>query len=416
VKLCWLVVLALAGTCGLALEGQAAEALRLDDAVARALASNPLLAAEAAGIRAADSRSARESLSTPLTLGGELENLAGTGSLSGTGGAETTLRVGKRIELGGKQAARRALGQSHVLRQRNVAASARADVIALASLRFIEVLADQARLAAAKERTAFASRARNEVARWVQAGRNPDSDLAAADITLADAELSEEHAEHELLASRQTLAASWGGVEVDFAQVAGDLEGPITLPSFDSLAARLPDTPGQRAHALEADELSAQRDLARAMRRPDVDLSLGVRRLEGLDDQGLVMSVSVPLGSKVRSTLAVAEADALLAASAARADAARSERHQELFEAFQELNHAAVEQAALSSRMLPRARQALALSQRGFEQGRFAFLPLSQAQRTLFDLRIRQIEAAALLRSRLIQIERLTTSTTDTTP
>lgn len=415
-KLCWLVVLAFAGTCGLALDGRAAEALRLDEAVARALDASPLLAAEAAALRAADSRAAREALSTPLTIGGELENFAGTGALSGTRLAETTFRVGKRIELGGKQAARRALGQTHVLRQRNTAALARADLIALTSLRFIQVLADQARLAAAKERTAFASRARNEVARWVQAGRNPDSDLAAADITLADAELSEEHAAHELLASRQTLAASWGGVEVDFAEVAGDLEGPTTLPNFDSLAARLAHTPGQRAHALEAEELSAQRALAHAMRRPDVDLSLGVRRLQGLDDQGLVVSVSVPLGSKVRSTLAVAEADALLAASAARADAARSERHQELFEVFQELNHAAVEQAALSSRMLPRARQALTLSQQGFEQGRFTFLALSQAQRTLFDLRVRQIQAAALLRSRLIQIERLTTSTTDITP
>jgi len=415
VKLCWLVVLAFAGTCGLALDGRAAEALRLDEAVARALDASPLLAAEAAALRAADSRAAREALSTPLTIGGELENFAGTGALSGTRLAETTFRVGKRIELGGKQAARRASGQTHVLRQRNTAALARADVIALTSLRFIQVLADQARLAAAKERTAFASKARNEVARWVQAGRNPDSDLAAADITLADAELSEEHAAHELLASRQTLAASWAAWRWSL-RTSRDLEGPTTLPNFDSLAARLAHTPGQRAHALEAEELSAQRALAHARRRPDVDLSLGVRRLQGLDDQGLVMSVSVPLGSKVRSTLAVAEADALLAASAARADAARSERHQELFEVFQELNHAAVEQAALSSRMLPRARQALTLSQQGFEQGRFTFLALSQAQRTLFDLRVRQIQAAALLRSRLIQIERLTTSTTDITP
>jgi len=184
-----------------------------------------LLAAEAAALRAADSRAAREALSTPLTIGGELENFAGTGALSGTRLAETTFRVGKRIELGGKQAARRASGQTHVLRQRNTAALARADVIALTSLRFIQVLADQARLAAAKERTAFASKARNEVARWVQAGRNPDSDLAAADITLADAELSEEHAAHELLASRQTLAASWGGVEVDFAEAPATWSG-----------------------------------------------------------------------------------------------------------------------------------------------------------------------------------------------
>src|SRR3546814_4511290 len=77
---------------------------------------------------------------------------------------------------------------------------------------------------------------------------------------------------------------------------------------------------------------------------PDIDVSIGVRRLEALDDQGLVMSVSVPLGSRPRASLAIAEADAQLAAVQLRREAQRAESRQALFALYQEMRHARTEQ------------------------------------------------------------------------
>lgn len=68
----YLLVLALAGTCGVALQSHAAEPLRLEQAVSRALDANPLLAADTAELRAAEARSARGALPKPLTVNGEL--------------------------------------------------------------------------------------------------------------------------------------------------------------------------------------------------------------------------------------------------------------------------------------------------------------------------------------------------------
>lgn len=411
-----LLVLAIAGTCGIVPSGRAAESLHLEEAVARAMASHPTLAAEAAAIRAAHARAERAGLAAPYSIGGELENVAGSGSVSGVSSVEATLRISRLIELGGKRSARQALGSAEVRRAEHAANVARVDVASRVTARFIEVLADQRRLAQAQEQVRLAEQTRREVASWVAAARNPESDLRAAEITVADAELLLEHAEHELASARISLAASWGAIEADFDSVSGDLSSLPSVESLSELTGRLPVTAAQRAAELEAAEVEARRRLALANAKPDINVSLGVRRLEALDDQGLVMSVAVPLGTKPRSRLEVAEADAQLAAIESRRAAEGLESHQALFELYQELLHARTEYEALSTLMVPKAEQALAFTRRGFEAGRFSFVALTQAQKTLFDLRARSVEAAARYHTRLVEIERLTAISPEPTP
>lgn len=412
----WLLVLAFASGCGVVPMGQAAEPLRLEEAVARSLASNPSLAAEAAELRAVQARAEREGLPTPYVAGVDLENVGGTGALSGVHSAETTVRLGRVIELGGKRAARQALGAAEIAQQRNVSDTARLDIASRTTARFIEVVADQQRLEFAQEQVKLAERTRREVATWVAAARNPESDLRAAEIAVVNAELEREHAEHELASARITLAASWGSFEPDFTAVAGDLRELPAVESFETLAARLPMTTAQRNALLEGETITAKRRVAEASAKPDINVSLGVRRLEALNDQGLVMSVSVPLGSKPRASLGIAEADAQLAALESRRDAQRFESHQELFEKYQELKHARTEYEALRTKMLPKAEQAFAFTRRGFEAGRFSFVSLAQAQRTLFELRERSVEATVRYHTLLVEVERLTAVSPETTP
>lgn len=411
-----LLVLAVAGTCGVVPFGHAAEPLHLQDAVARALASNPSLTAEAAQLRAVEARARREGLPTPYVAGADLENVAGTGALSGVDSAETTLRLGRVIELGGKRAARQALGGAEIAQQRNQADATRLDIASRTTARFIEVVADQQRLDFANQRVAQAQRTRREVARWVDAARNPESDLAAADIALAEAELEREHAEHELASARVTLASSWGAPQADFESVRGELHELPAVEPFESLAQRLPRTSAQRAAQLEAATIAARRRVAESNAKPDIHVNLGVRRLEAFGDQGLVMSVSVPLGTRSRASHAISEADAQLAALEARRDAQRWDQHQALFEKYQELSHARTEVDALRDKMLPKAEQAFAFTRRGFDAGRFSFIALAQAQATLFGLRQRSVDAAARYHTLLVEVERLTAVAQDTTP
>lgn len=209
----WLLTLAIAGACSaVSSAGHAAEplgSLSLNEAVARSLNQNPALEAESAQLRTAQARAERGGPRPPLVVGGDFENVAGTGELGGMQSAETTLRLSRVIELGGKRSARQALGAAEVARQRFAGDVARLDIASRTTARFIEVVADQQRLEFAQERVALAERTRDEVARWVAAARNPESDLHAAEIAMTDAPLELEQAEHELAAARLILATQW---------------------------------------------------------------------------------------------------------------------------------------------------------------------------------------------------------------
>ncbi len=415
-KLIYLLVLAFAGTCGFAPLSQAAEPLRLPEAVARALVAHPVLAAETAQLQAVRARADREALPAPYVVGGELENIAGSGSLRGVDSAETTLQISRVLELGGKQAAREALGVAQVGQQAQRLQQARFDIASRTAARFIEVLADQQRLAHAVERLSQAERTRDEVAAWVQAARNPETDLHAAELAVSEAQLDREHAEQELSSARMTLAATWGASKADFEFAEGDLQVLPDVEDFASLAAKLPETPEQWANRLDAEVVAARRRVGESSRSPDVNLSLGIRRIEGLDDQALVMSVAVPLGSRRRASYSLAEADAELDALAARREADRVESRQILFEKVQELQHARIEAEALRDSMLPTAEKAVVQTRRGFEAGRFSFYALAQAQSTLFRLRERAVEAATRYHLLLVEVERLTANAQDSTP
>ena len=385
----------------------AAEPLTLAQAVQHAVSNSPDLAAETLEGDAAEARAQREGMAAPWFVSADIENFAGSGAFSGMDSAESTLRLGRVIELGGKRVARQDLGAADVARRHHATEVARLRIAALVTARFIEVVADQQRLQLAEQHVELARRARTEVERWVQAARNPETDLHAAELALTDAELEREHAEHELASARVTLASTWGALQPEFESVAGSLSGLPEAPPLEELAKRLPESAAQRAHLLEAQVSTARRSLASANARSDLMMNLGVRRLEAFEDHGMVLSVSMPLGSRSRASLSESEADAQLAATQHRRDASLADTWQALFEKYQELVHARTEEEALRLSMLPRSEQALALAQRGFDSGRFSFAALTQAQNTSLALRRRAIDASARYHTLLVEVENL---------
>ncbi|MDV5861552.1 TolC family protein [Pseudomonas aeruginosa] len=410
----WRIALACAGIISMSV-AQAAETLRLEDAVTRALASNPSINAEAAQLDAVRARAKLESLPTPFVIGADVDNVVGTGTMRGFQSAETTLRISRVLELGGKQAAREAVGVAEVNLQQHQAGIARLDLKRLTSSRFVQALALQQRLAYSEERVKQAEQTRKEVASWVRAARNPESDLQSAEIALDEARLARETTASALVAARLALAAIWGDSSPSFDQLIGDLKFLPSIEPFDALAERLPRTPELWASRLQADTLAARRRAAESLAKPDLDVGVGVKRLEDVNDHALVFSVSMPLGGGQRSRYSVAQADAELAAVEARKESARFERYQTLFTIYQELIQTQREVEVLRTSMLPNAEKALSTTRKGFDAGRFSFLSLTQAQQTLFDLNERAVEAAARYHLLMIEVKRLTATVEDMT-
>jgi cobalt-zinc-cadmium efflux system outer membrane protein len=410
------LALALAGAGFAFAPALQARDLTLEQAVSRSLDGSAVLQAEGAAVTATRYQAELDALAPPLTIGMELENVAGTGDLSGTDSAETTLRLGRVFELGHKQTARESLGAAQVAQQLNAVEQRRLDVAAAVTHRFIDVLSKQARLELAAQNLDLAEAGRGAIAYRVERSRSPLTDLHLADLAVLRAELEREDANHELASARVALSVLWGEQHPDFRRVAGQLLELPAIETFDRLVERLPRSAAQQAFVLEAQQLDAQERLASSARMPDVHTSLGVRRLESIDDEALVLSFSLPLGTATRSALALDRQRAERERLTARRTAAWLDSYQILFGQYEELQHARHHVETLRDRMIPLADKTLAAMQAGYEETRFSFLQVAQARAGLLDLHRDAIDAATRYHRLLADIERATAMSGDLSP
>ncbi|MEI9863092.1 MAG: TolC family protein [Limisphaerales bacterium] len=383
------------------------ERLTLREAATLALARNPSLLAHGYELQAAAARQLQVGLRPNPTLSLELEDVLGSGPVSGTENAQTTLLLSQLFELGGKRAARTEVAQAMLSQKRSVAELARVEVLAAVAERFVHVVGDQLEVKLAREGTQLSEEVLTLAQRRVEAGRASPIEEKRARILLARARISEEHAEHELLVSSRQLTALWGATNAAFTEADADLFVRPAVPAFDELAARINRSPELARWAGEKSVRDAEVKLADARRRPDITAGAGVRQFSGPDDVGFVFQFSLPLQFSDRQQGARAEARALR--DKADLDFAGTELRLRtaLYGIAQELLHADTELDALEREMLPDAEAMLKLAREGVERAGFSQLELLDVQRTLLELRRERIEAAVAYHQFVIEIEKL---------
>lgn len=382
--------------------------LTLRQAIQAALAGNPDLAGFAFELRAQEARTDAAGLRPAPTLSVGIENALGNGEHRRFDAAESTFALSQVVELGGKRAAR--VGAAQAGRELITVAeqAAQLDVLAEVTRRFIHVAGDQEQLALTRQATALARETVAAVSLRVQAAKAPQAELRRARITLARAQVTQEHAEHELRSSRRKLAALWGDDRARFGSVTADLYAlPRPVP-FEDLLARLDRNPDFVRFASEARLRDAELRLAQARRRADITVSGGLRHLEATGDQALVLGFSLPLGAGRQAAPAIAEADALRGLTGARHEAARVRATAQLFELYQELRHAITETELLRRTVLPEMQGALEDTRYAYERGRYGYLEWVEAQREFLTIRRSLIEAAVNAQVFQAEIERLT--------
>jgi cobalt-zinc-cadmium efflux system outer membrane protein len=141
---------------------------------------------------------------------------------------------------------------------------------------------------------------------------------------------------------------------------------------------------------------------------PDARVGAGVRRLEILDDQALMLTFSIGLPVFDRNQGNIQAAQQRLARVTSNRRARFVEAQAVLFATYQELLHAATEVKLLRESVIPQAERALADIEAGYNAGRFSYLELAAAQQEFIEVRSEAIAAAADYHRFLIEIERLT--------
>jgi len=385
-----------------------AGALTLREALALALTESPELASFAWQARANEARILQASLRPNPELGLQVEDVLGTGDFSGGQEAQITLQLSQVIELGGKRAARTELASQARGVTRSEYELKRVEVLGDVTQRFIQVVANQHALDLALTNRQLAEDALCTVQERVTAGKGSALEERKAQVALARGELLVEGARHELKTARKKLAASWRSPRPVFERAEADLFARKPVPNFEAFAGRISQSPEIARWVSEKKLREAEIKLADARRVPNVTVGGGLRRLQGFDDEALVFGVSMPLQLFDRNQGGVAEARALLGRTEAEQQAAAVRLGMVLLGLYEEMAHDAHIMEEVQTEILPKAEDALVISRDGFAQGRFSYLEVLDAQRTIFDVKQEYIRAATSYHQFLVEMERLT--------
>lgn len=381
--------------------------LRLEQVIGRVLARNPQLRQFEAETRAAGARVRQAGQGTPYRLGLEVENILGTGPFEGVETPEATLSLSRVLEAGGKPGHRAELARSRLGLLRTEQDARRLDVLAAAARQFVQVAELQQQVQLTRDELALIRANRDSVRRRVTAGRSPDAELARAGIAVDRAELALEQAQGRLDSARVGLAARWGADRPDFVRVEADLFRLPEVEPFERYTMQLERNPDLARFASRARLVETRRRLAAARARPDLELGGGLRYLGEGDEAAFMFSASIPLGSRRRAAPYVDEADALAHLEPLQQEQQRLELHAALYAIHQRLQQARAGTRRLRSEILPAAEQVLADYTRGYAQGRYSLLDLTQARRTLLELRREALTSATDYHLSRIELERL---------
>ncbi len=382
--------------------------ITLDEAIVLVLEKNPELSAFDYEAGAAAARIRQAQLGTPYTINLDLENFAGSGVFSGFSGMESTLSIARVLELGEKPRRRGDLAETKSQLLRTDQDARRLDLVAETARRFLHVVSDQEKLVITTRTLALAQGMQQAVEQRVLAGKTGVAERYKADIAVARVQLELEHGEHELQSSRLSLSTLWAQTSPAFDSAQADLYLMKPVEEFDSLATLLDRNPNLIRLATEQRVDQARTALAQSRGQPDIQLAGGVRYLGVLDEVALVLSASVPLGSRKRAENRVEESRLSGLTKPLLYENSRLALYSTLYELYQELLHARTAVEVYRGQIIPSAEQALSDYEAGYSTGRYSLLELTDAQKMLLDARLQSLKAAGNYHRNQIEIERLT--------
>ena len=385
---------------------QEAVVLELDQAVASALKKSPVFGASSARADAATaSRSQVGALPNP-ELSIEAENIYG--DYDGLDDAEITYGVSQLVELPGKRSNRVSVADAAEMKGHYTRDAARLDLIRDITIAYTEMVVAQQEVAILTEEHDLATEVRDSVAAKVEAGKVPPIQKNKAEIARSASEIALDRAYRNLYAKKQTLYALMGGSAGDFSVSIESLPAIAAPQPLESYRARLLHTPDAGSLKADVNQAQAGLSLEKANAVPDPTFNVGVKDIREDDAQVFVAGVSFPIPVFNLNRAGIARAGYELNAAKLDQHGAQLSLDTALTEAYSDLVNAYNEASTLEAAVLPGAEEAFHFAREGYEAGKFDYLEVLDAQRTLFDTR-RQFNTAILdyHRGRAV-IERMT--------
>ena len=379
--------------------------LTLEQVLSLAISRSTEIASAEREVRAREGRLEQAGTRPNPEISGTSENLGG--EVATTGGVQSTLQLGQRLEIGGDRAARIAAATASRDLGRWDLESRRLEVITRARNAFVDVLSAQRRLELAADAVRLAEEVRSTVAARVEAGKVSPIEETRAEVALAGERIERERAAVHLAATRSRLAATWGAATPGFERASGDLDDGTPLPSPESVAAMIEGTPEVARWSAEIAEREALLRLERARAVPDLTVGGGYRFFE-VGDGALVVTAAVPVPLFDRNRGAQIEARERVARAREERRSAIIRLRQSAEETRASLARSRAEVESLRGQVVPGAESVFEAVREGYRLGKFGYMEVLDARRTLAAVRAQLLRAQTELQHCWAELQRLT--------
>jgi cobalt-zinc-cadmium efflux system outer membrane protein len=383
------------------LDAEAITPLTLETALSLAMRHNPDIAV---------AEREREAIEGTKTQAGVRPNPSISTSIQDTRSdtRQIYLQLNQEIELGNKREARIEAADAIYKKATAELDSKKAEIHANVVNAFYEVLAAQERLKLSQSSFEIASQALDASAKRVRAGKSSPVEETKSKIAQSSAKIELNQATSLLSSARKRLTALWGSSNPTFEHALGDVENIPTIASLKDLTISLENAPAISMAKLEINARDGITKVEQSKATPNITLSAGVvnnQELGGRNQALLGLSVPIPIFDRNQGHLQEAVSRQYKAQDALIALKAQLEAN--LAFQYERLNADRQTSESIRNEILPGAQSAFDAATKGFQAGKFDFLDVLDAQRTLFQAKSQYIGALLDAHQAVAEIERI---------
>lgn len=357
------------------------------------LENNPDIKMNLASIMSAEGQALQAGLRPNPQAIMELENFGGDDDFSGVDGAELTLGVEQEIEIAGKRTYRKDVANYALAAAKQEAVSQILATLASTHQSYAGYVIAQERLKLAERRLALADKTHEAVKKRVSAAAASDIQHTKVGIEQKAAAIEKAQAIEELASAKAQLERILASGVDQINEGSGFLQTAFDVPEKEQLIKALENLP--QAEMMKLKELQAQSniELAKAYGVPNPTIGLGIRRFNETDSNAFMatLSIPIPISDRNQGNIAQARAERIVAENENRSTLLSLKEASE--KVYQQLLAASQEVKSYKNDIIPSAQKAYEQASEGYNSGRFSFLELLDAQRTLYEMQEAQLDS-----------------------
>ena len=380
--------------------------LTIEDAVNIAIQNNPLIKSKKHKVEAAKGKIKQAKLLPNPVVNFVAEEVP-TNEI-GLNESQNMVSLSQKLEIGGKRGLRTDVAK----KQKNIlnldTQTAIWDITAKTKKAFFDLLTEQDELNLAKKNVEIAMSLKNLSDKRFEAG-----DISKLVVLKAGVELS--NAKINVVKAERNMFDATGRLQTVMGTIGTPLQTLVPIPVTDMPLLKLEKLEElflKYYPALQAQKSIVNLSLLRikeAKREmiPDIDLSIGYKRLSATDDDTIQAGISLPLPFFNRNQGNIIAARELSHKAKDDEAYARNELLLQLDNAFSMYASTRELVRSFIGTIIPQAEETLKIAKQGYEHGEFDFLEVLDAQRTLVTANVSYLKTLNDLFTSMTEIERL---------